>query len=40
MIMSTPYTPSDWDISNIFLSMIRKNKIRKIFNLPDERVPF
>ena len=40
MIMSKPYNPSDWDISNLFMAMYRKNKLRKIFNLPEEVIPF
>ncbi len=34
------YNSKNWNISNMFLALIRKNKIRKIFKLDEEKVPF
>ena len=36
---SNPKRDFDW-ISNLFTAMDRKKKIRKIFNLPEEKLPF
>lgn len=38
--MMRTYDRSDWDISKLFTSMDRKISLRKIFNLPDEEIPF
>lgn len=49
MIMSSPYNPPvgpaipevEWQVDyNLFTAILRKNKLRKIFNLPDEEIPF
>lgn len=35
------WDPKDWQFPNSFFNALsRKNKLRKIFNLPDERAPF